>query len=81
MWQYHRAFLNNISEIFHTVFVLKLVFLQCFRIIKGLFYRNVERRIRQKHFKTFIQHFVNVIFNISLQLSSDVSQIFHRMCS
>ena len=80
MWQYHRAFLNNISEIFHMFFVLELVFL-CFRIIKGLFYSNVERTIRQKHFKTFIQHFVNVIFNISLQLSSDVSQIFHRMCS
>ena len=29
------------------------------------------------NFETFIQHFVNVIFIISLQLCSDVSQIFY----
>ena len=30
-----------------------------------------------KNFETFIQHFVNVIFIILLQLCSDVSQIFY----
>ena len=52
-----------------------------FRFIKGLFYSYVDQRIPQNISKTFIQRFVNVIFNISYQICSDVSQMFYRMCS
>ena len=73
---------SSILEIFYIKFFLCCnwcLFLQCFSIIKGLLYSNVEQTIGKIFQNKCIQHFVNVICKISLQLCSDVSQIFYKI--
>ena len=74
MWQYHRAFLNNISEIFHTFFVLKFVFYNVFELLKDCFIEMLNKEFG----KNISKYLFNILLISFLTFLYSLVQMFHK---